>query len=313
MQNERINAKEKKIPQKLTLFWDKNVSKISSTGNSSKNRFLYIILLTGFCLGILFCIFIPFGAGFDEEQHLLRIYDLSGLNVMPNQEPGNKTLGFSEFFTLSYQRRFFQNSAADLFTKENFLKQANYDSMAITKTRSIYSPIIFLPQAFIAGIIWRLFEVPIIPGVIILRLTGLLFYFLMVYLSIRIIPAGKWILAILACSPTALFQAATVNADGFTNGVCFFFIGLVLHFAIDDKKVISYKELFLLLCAILLIGFSKPTISSLVILLLIIPKAKFGSKKNIILIFAFAVISVIYNFGWTALVNVSANTSANTI
>ncbi|MDO9120401.1 MAG: hypothetical protein Q7U31_01360, partial [Anaerolineaceae bacterium] len=114
MQNERIDAKEKSIPQKLSLLWEKTVGEIRSTGNSSKNRFVNIILITGFCLGILFCIFIPYGAGFDEEQHMLRIYDLSGFNILPNQEPGNKTLGISEIFTLSYQRRYFQSSAIDL-------------------------------------------------------------------------------------------------------------------------------------------------------------------------------------------------------
>jgi uncharacterized membrane protein len=309
MQNERIDAKEKNISQKLSLLWEKTVGEIRSTGNSSKNRFVNIILITGFCLGILFCIFIPYGAGFDEEQHMLRIYDLSGFNIMPNQEPGNKTIGFSEFFTLSYQRRYFQSSAIDLFNKDNFLIKTNYDSMTITKTRSIYSPIIFLPQAFVTGIIWRLLDFPIIPGVIILRLTGFLIYFLMVCLAIRFIPAGKWILAILAFSPTALFQAATVNADGFTNGVCFFFIGYVLHLVVDDDKVISYKELLVLICATLLIGFAKPTISALAILLFIIPKKKLGSKKNLFLIIAVAVFSIIYNVGWTVLVNESVNSS----
>ncbi len=305
MQNERIDAKEKSIPQKLSLLWEKTVSEIRSTGNSSKNRFVNIILITGFCLGILFCIFIPYGAGFDEEHHIMRIYDISGFNIMPNQEPGNKTIGFSEFFTLSYQRRYFQSSAIDLFNKDNFLTKANYDSMAITKTRSDYSPILFLPQAFVTGIIWRLFDIPIIPGVMILRLTGFLIYFLMVSLAIRFIPVGKWVLAVLAFSPTALFQAATINADVFTNGVCFFFIGYVLHLVVNDEKVISPNELWLLILATLLIGFAKPTISSLALLLLIIPKKKLGSKKNTILIFVIAVISIIINMGWTVLVNES--------
>jgi uncharacterized membrane protein len=305
MQNERIDAKEKNISQKLSLLWEKTVGEIRSTGNSSKNRFVNIILITGFCLGILFCIFIPYGAGFDEEQHMLRIYDLSGFNIMPNQEPGNKTIGFSEFFTLSYQRRYFQSSAIDLFNKENFLTKADYDSMAITKTRSDYSPIMFLPQAFMTGVIWRLLDIPIIPGVIVLRLTGFLIYFMMVCIAIRFIPVGKWILAILACSPTALFQAATVNADVFTNGVCFFFIGYVLHLVVGDEKVISSKELLLLICATLLLGFAKPTTSILVLFLFIIPKKKLGSTKNIFLIFAVAIITIICNVGWTVLVNES--------
>jgi uncharacterized membrane protein len=309
MQNERIDSKEKSNPQKLLLLWEKTVGEIRSTGNSSKNRFVNIILITGFCLGILFCIFIPYGAGFDEEQHMLRIYDLSGFNIMPNQEPGNKTIGFSEFFTLSYQRRYFQSSVIDLFNKDNFLTKANYDSMAITKTRSIYSPIMFLPQAFITGIIWRLFEMPIIPGVMILRLTGFLIYFLMVSLAIRFIPVGKWILAVLAFSPTALFQAATINADGFTNGVCFFFIGYVLHLVVDDEKVISPNELWLLILATLLIGFAKPTTSILVLFLIIIPMKKLGTKKNLFLIIAVAIISLICNVGWTVLVNESAKIS----
>ncbi len=307
MQNDRFISKVKQFVYQVLFIFKENVDNQSTPENLKNSRFLNIILFTGFCLGILFCIFIPYGAGFDEEQHMLRIYDLSGFNIIPNQEPGNKTLGLSEFFTLSYQRRFFQNSAIDLFNEQNIFTKANYDSMTIAETRSVYSPIMFLPQAFVAGIIWRLFDFPIIPGVILLRITGFLLYVFLIYLSIRFIPAGKWVMAILAFSPTALFQAATVNADGFTNGVSFFFIGYVLFIVTKNEKEIGFTNLLVLICAILLLGFVKPTFSILAFLLVIIPMKKYGSKKKTIAIIASAIIAIVCNFGWSVLVNLDIN------
>ena len=42
-----------------------------------------IFLILGLLVGCLYCIVIPYGAGFDEEAHIVRIYDISGNNMLP--------------------------------------------------------------------------------------------------------------------------------------------------------------------------------------------------------------------------------------
>jgi len=73
----------------------------------------------------------------------------------------------------------------------------------------LIAALVYLPEAITAHILWRIFEIPILPAVILLRLAGLLVYLAGGYAAIRMIPFGKWILTALALSPMALFQAAT--------------------------------------------------------------------------------------------------------
>ncbi len=297
------------------------------TNPSNMKRFLLapgkLLLILGLVVGLLYCVFIPFGAGFDEETHVLRIYDLSGLHLLPNRGPDGKTVGFSEFFTLSYQRRFFESPAFDQFSREQFLQTPNYDSMSITETRSIYSPVIFLPQAVLAGVFWRFLDLPVIPVAILMRMAGLALYLAAAYAALRLLPLGKWVFLALALSPMALFQAATLNADGFTNAVSFLFIGLALNLYAHSSPSLSPDanqayplpspresgarsgagtrvKLFALAVVILLLGLAKPGYIALLPLALILPWRRFQPKARTALIAA-AALAVICTAGWMLL------------
>ncbi len=281
-----------------------------------------LLLILGLVIGILFCVFIPFGAGFDEETHILRIYDLSGLHMLPNRGPDGKTVGFSEFFTLSYQRRFFESPAFDQFSRETFQKIPNYDSMSITETRSIYSPVIFLPQAALAGVLWRFLDLPVIPVAIGLRLAGLALYLAAAYATLRLLPFGKWVFLVLALSPMALFQAATLNADGFTNAVSFLFIGLTLNLYAEAKlspapaglptnplaadrgrkeRFGSRARLWALALVIVLLGLAKPGYIALLPLLLVLPLRRFNVKFSLPVLGGAAALAVVLTAGWMLL------------
>ncbi len=259
------------------------------------------LLIVGLIIGLAFCFFIPYGAGFDEETHVLRIFDLARFNMLPNRGPENKTVGFSEFFSMSYQRRYFQTPAFNLLNKDNFFRQADEDLMIKTETRSVYSPVIFLPQALITRFIWLKLDLPIIPGVILLRFVGLLFYITLVYFAVSLLPTGKWVLTILACSPTALFQAATINADGFTISVSFLLIGLVFYALGKKTEPISLKTILFLAGSVLLLGFAKPGAIVLLLFLFVIPKKRFSSNGWLFFLITCAIVSVIINFGWLVL------------
>lgn len=266
-----------------------------------------ILLVLGLIFGLLFCIFIPNGAGFDEETHLVRIFDISGLNLIPNS--GSYT--FSEFFTLSYNRRFFQDPAWDQFDKQNISIKANWDSMSGGNTRSKYMPINYLPQAITAGIVWRVLDLPIVIGVITVRFAGFLFYLLLCYLTIRSLPTGKWIFLVLSLSPMALYQAATLNIDGFTMGVSFLFIGYLLKVFVDKESVIDAKKTWAIVFLTILVGCVKPGTILLLPLLLILVKNKAWSKWSFWLITGGVVISMVISLGWMSVFN--TKTSIGTI
>lgn len=263
-----------------------------------------LLWLLGLLVGGAYCIFIPYGAGFDEETHLVRMADISYLHLLPNRSK-NATATFGEFFQLSYQRRYFTDPATDQFAPQNFLRKFDSKNRIRVQTRSIYSPVIFLPQSFVLAVFWRLLDLPVLPVVILARMTGLLLYLAAVWLALRWLPLGKWVFVTLALSPMALFQAATLNADGFTNAVSFLLIGLTLAIALQEDKVNQPWQVLLLGGFALLLGCAKPgAVALLPLVLLLWPRRgtlrRFSARWMLVLLFAAVLVGVMINVGWTA-------------
>lgn len=255
-------------------------------------------LIASLCIGILYCIFIPYGAGFDEERHLARIYYMSLYKFMPSFP--NATI-HKDVYDLSYQRRFIQTPAFDMFEEKNFLKTfgtREEDLRYGQKTQSIYSPVIFLPQALLGRALWWKFDFPILPTIIVQRVAGLLLYVAATFTAIRVIPFGKWILAAVALFPSALYQASTLNADGFNNAVSFLFIGCVLSVYVNEKQGIPMRSVWMLVGLSILLGLAKPGAIVLLLLLLILARHPFPSKGSVLALGAGIVIAVAVNIGW---------------
>jgi uncharacterized membrane protein len=252
-------------------------------------------------MGLLLCVFIPYGAGFDEEQHTIRIFDISGLHLLPNRPASQGNYSPSGFFSLAYSNQFFRSPGFYQFDKDYFYSKIDWQNMVSGITNATYFPLIYFPQAVVAGLAWRVFNFPIIPVIIVMRLVGFLLYLLACYLTIRILPIGKWLFLVLALSPSVLFQASTLSADGFTNAVSFLFIGVVLQAFWDKDKSISMLDGWKLFAASLLLGAAKPGTIILLPIIIILFLRKVESKKVTELIVSGAILSVIISIGWTVL------------
>ena len=257
-----------------------------------------LFLIIGLGFGIALSIFTPFASGFDEASHLARIYDLSVLNMVPNSLDGHKTAFFSEFTTLSQRRMFYRDQGLDLFKPDYFLIKGNFGGMTIKETASVYPPLMFLPQAFVAGVGWILLDLPIIPVSILIRITGLALYLVITYFAIRTIPIGRWGLLVIALSPTALFQASTVNGDGFTNAVSFLFIAQVVNSSLKTDQKITNRELVALCISIFLLSASKQGAIIIYPLLLLIPRQVFQSRSQYVSFWLVILLSVFFHFYW---------------
>jgi len=265
------------------------------------NRFIHpanFFLIVGLLVGIFYCVAIPYGAGFDEERHLVRIYYMSEYEFLPVfSEPSIH----QDVFALSYQRRFVQSPAFDMFARENFTRRfSTFNDLRYgQQTQSIYSPVIFLPQALIGRLLWWKYDFLILPTIILQRIAGFLIYVAAGYFAIRTVPVGKWVFAMLALSPTAMFQASTLNADGFTTGISFAFIGLVLEIYLNERAGIRLISLWALILLSLLLGVSKPGAIILFPLLLLIIKQPFPSKKWIVFLSLTLLFATVFNVGWS--------------
>jgi uncharacterized membrane protein len=272
-----------------------------------KRRLLFtpgvLFLLVGILVGGAFCIFIPFGAGFDEETHLARIWEISSLHLLPN-DSGRQNAAFfpGTFLQLSYQRRYFLSPAQDLLESPLINETIDHQSILLYSTRAIYPPTTYFPQAFVAGIGWRLFDLPIVPVSIVMRLAGFLVYLIGAYFAIRFLPSGKWVMVALALSPMALFQAATLNADGYTIAASFLFIAYTIKVAAGGPAPIGRLQVIGLIAFILAVGLAKQGSFVVLPLLLILPYRRFSKKSWFFLIWGAAIAAVALAFIWSALV-----------
>ena len=255
-------------------------------------------LIASLLVGVLYCIFIPYGAGFDEERHLVRIYYMSQYHFLPNFP---NPIIHEDVFDLSYQRRLVQTPAFDLFDSETFWRRfgkRDEDLRYGQRTQSIYSPVIFLPQALIGRALWWKFDFPILPTIMLERAAGLLMYIVGCYVAIRAAPYGKWILATVALLPAALYQASTLNADAFTAAVSFAFIGWVIAVCVQEHSGVRPRSIWILFMLVVLLGLAKPGAIILLPLLLILLKRPFPSKKWMLLLGVGVLLSILLNIGW---------------
>ncbi|WP_448335715.1 DUF2142 domain-containing protein [Bellilinea sp.] len=238
-----------------------------------------VFLIIGTIFGLLFAVFIPYGAGFDEEQHVVRIFDIAAWNFLPNRnESSGKTYAYADFIRLSYQRRYFQTPAFDQFEPDYFLKPLDKNQTVGIVTRSIYSPVNFIPQAVVARYFWRKLDFPVIPIAILCRVLGVITYLAGCYLAIRLLPIGKWVMVTLALAPTALFQASTLNTDGFTNAISFLFIAISSNLFLETSNPLPKRKLAFLILIIILVGMAKPGLFFIFPLLLWLPYKKINSS-----------------------------------
>jgi uncharacterized membrane protein len=258
-----------------------------------------VLLAIGLIVGLILCVFIPYGAGFDEEQHALRIYDLSGLHLIPNRPVTQGNYAPSGLFSLAYSNQFFRNPGTYQFRNEYFFSKIDWQNMTWGNTNATYSPIIYLPQAFVAGLAWRVFNFPIILAIIAMRLAGFLLYLLLCYLAIRILPVGKWIFLVLALSPAALFQASTLSADGYTNAISFLFTSVVFQVLWGKNTPINLRDSAKLFVVSILLGAAKSGAIVLLPILLLLFLRKAESKKVIVIIIFGVLLSILVSIGWT--------------
>lgn len=263
----------------------------------SAEIYLLAVLLI---FGVAVCLLLPISAGYDEETHLMRVWQMSDFAFLPNEE---KTPFPAVYWELSYRRQFIVRAVeAGFWEKYGSLPMDARDYIyGSVDTRSVYSPPLLLPQAMVMRFLGRSERLPALPVYYAIRLIGLISYTLLAWLAVRSIPFGKWILAILAASPVAILQASTISADAISNGIAFLFIGGTI--AIANQKEIRWKEWGWLTLLFFILFFGKVNIVPLAVLpFLIIPPSRFNMRYGYILLFATtAALFAIEVIGWNLL------------
>jgi len=270
---------------------------LRNTRFSGAEIFLLIVLLA---FGIPMALIIPVGAGQDEDTHLVRVWELSEFAFLPEKRPARQLRYPAIYEEVSYRNQVLvQIVEPGFWTKYGGLRMFDHGFFyGPLGTRSLYSPALLLPQALAMRYFGRRADLPALFVFYACRFAGLLSYILLVWAAVRLIPFGKWLLAILAASPMALFQASTITADTISNGIGFLFVASSLTLA--KSEGLGWREWLGLAGLVFMLFLAKINLIGLVLLpLLIIPPAKYRNKSAYwLLIVAVIVLFSIEVLGW---------------
>lgn len=262
----------------------------------AEGTFLLLLLF----IGIPMILLIPPGAGYDEEDHLIRVWELSAFSFIPGQMPPQEMRYPTVFRNFAYRQ---QGSAGVIDSEfwQRFSRASLYEDGIVRReldTKSVYSPALLLPQALTMRWLGRGAALPALPVFYLSRLANLLSYLFLTWLAIRLIPFGKWVLLVLAASPMAFFQAATLSPDAISNGIGFLFIAGCLRAA--QIREINRKDAASLVLLIALLFFAKLNIISLIVLpFLLIPPSQFVEKRlYVLLLVATLILFLLEVGGW---------------
>ena len=259
------------------------------------------LLITLSIFGLLAIWWLPVGAGYDEETHLVRVWEMSTFDMLPNNVGEAQEPFPTIYWDLSYRRQFFVRPVDTNFWDEyGSLPLDAWDYEYGLTTRSVYSPPLLLPQALVVRYAGRSLGLAALPVFYLTRLAGWLAYLVLVWVAVRLIPYGKWILALLAVSPVAILQAATISADSISNGIAFLFIGGIL--AIAQHEEIDWKKWWGILLLVFILFMAKVNLLFLILLLALIPPKRYQKKIMLPLLVVLLVVLFLGEVvGWSVL------------
>ena len=271
-------------------------NRIEKLNISRVEIFLFTLVLT---IGIPMVLLIPPGAGYDEEDHLVRVWEMSFFSFIPGQLPPQEMQYPKIFRDFAYRHQ--PGGIIDADFWQSYAGVSLYERGSVSRelnTKSIYSPALLLPQAIAMRYVGRTTNLSALTIFHVCRFASLISYLLLVWLAIRLIPFGKWTLLILAVSPIALFQATTVSADAISNGIGFLFIAGCLHVAVSNE--INWKEYGVLIFLVSLLFLAKLNLVPLIVLpfLLILPSRFMNRRMYFFLLALTLLLFVIEVAGW---------------
>lgn len=140
------------------------------------------------------------------------------------------------------------------------------------------TPVVYLPQAF--GIsLARVLHLGYIPLVYLGRLFNLLAFAALASLAVKLMPLKKEVLMAVSCLPMTLHLAASFSYDAAFIGLSMVFLAWCFYLAYEKKEV-TIKDTVLLALLLVLLEPGKIVYFPVAGICLLIPQAKFHTKKR---------------------------------
>ncbi len=242
-------------------------------------------VITALLLGVCFINLSPLFTGSDEQNHYYRIYEITdGIFVTPtNKYVGSvlpKSLGESFIVGSGVNTKIkYRNIKSMLDVKLNKSEKTQYGDWIQEEysNTALYSPVQYLPQV-VGFTIGKVFNLnPYIIGML-GRIFNLVFYVILGYFALKIIPTSKMFYLLILLSPNLLQCATTLSADAFTSVIFLLLIALVFRI-IYNKEQISSKDKILMFVLSVVISLCKIVYLPIVFVLLMLSSKSFDKGR----------------------------------
>lgn len=267
------------------------------------SNYKHFFLFTAVCFGVIYVFIIPPFQSPDETSHYFRTIHISNGNwvgiKLNSRQGGNINEAHLKLKNEFYHIRFDEGKIQEnQFSKAFALNKNEFGSQFVDfPNTSYYSPTVYLPQVF-GCLIGKKINKPLILFYLI-RLATLLFWVVIIYISLEKIPYHKWTFTFLALLPSSLFLHSSINGDTITNAISYLLVVLILEKVVCRTKQNHFFFMFLVLLLTSLLLLNKIVYFPLVCLILLIPDDCFYGRKqkNVLITGLFGVIFLIL-MGW---------------
>lgn len=279
-----------------------------------------IFSLISIVFGLIYVFILPPFQSVDEAAHFYRGYEIISGKFVP-KNINNKIGDYlpSSLQELSSQYNFLiknidKNVSTNYILKSSKIKlNPSKISFIEFKNTSLYPPVCYLTQ--IPGMyLAKAFELNPLLIFYAGRISNLIFFIIIGYLSIKIIPFYKLPLMLLLLMPMTLSLASAITSDVVIIAISFLWISIIVKLLTDDK-LINIQQLAVLFLLAFILAISKNCIF-LVPLILLLPKSKFKNILNYLLsILGILLIAIVAFFIWKSLIigfdfNINSNANA---
>ena len=246
-----------------------------------KAHILFLILATIF--GICYLIIAPIYNGSDEVAHTYRVFEVAtGHITTPQNEEGTyieKDLPKSFLELSKSNNKDASIKIHDIPEKISIeLNEEDKTNINANTGTSVYSPIIYLPQA-IGMFIGFLLNLNPFLIVNLARIFIFIVWMLVCAYAIKIMPTKKGFFLLLALLPSNLTSAVTLSADTMLNAFAMLLIAKVFELMSREDNI-TKKDYSILLISSIIIGQCKMAYIPLIVLCLIIPSKRYKNKKQ---------------------------------
>ncbi len=184
----------------------------------------------------------------------------------------------------------------------NSAKQG-YGTMGIVNGRGLESASIFCYIPFEIGIIIaRVLNLNYVWSFTLSNIFGLIFYTAIVYIAIRLMPVGKWILFLIAQFPLALSIATSFTYDMVNYALLTLFFSFFCKIYYDETAI-SWKKMAIMTVIGVVVFPIKYAYLPFCLLIIMIPKKKFNFKYVNIVKSMIIIVCIISTFSDNAIIS----------